>query len=122
MPLSFFDAEYDAELGQLQEAVLRLVAALLSDPCARVKRCLLASIARLCALVGRARVNNELLPHLIAVLNDRDAQLRAAFFECVPAVALFAGKAAFAAFILPCVEQALSDVDEAVIQRGMPRR
>lgn len=43
----------------------------------KVKHALLTDITRLCIFMGRKRVNNELLPHLITVLNDRDWQLRA---------------------------------------------
>ena len=61
----------------------------------QVKRSLLSDIARLCVFFGRHRVNEQLLPHLITVLNNRDWELRAAFFEHVVGVSVFVGKLAF---------------------------
>jgi phosphoinositide-3-kinase regulatory subunit 4 len=68
---------YDEQLQQLQDVILKLVIDLLTLGNSKVKRALLSSITRLCIFIGKKRVNNELLPHLITVLNDRDWQLRA---------------------------------------------
>jgi hypothetical protein len=42
-------------------------------------------------LALEARIANDLLPHLITWLNDRDWQLRAAFFEHIVGAAVFLG-------------------------------
>ena len=47
--------------------------------------------AWLCEFFGRTRATNDLLPHLITWLNDRDWQLRAAFFEHIVGAAVFLG-------------------------------
>lgn len=114
-----FDDNYTSELSQLQDTVLKLIIDMLTLGGSRVKRALLGDITRLCVFMGRARVNNDLLPHLITVLNDRDFALRSAFFEYIVGVSVFVGRVAFQAFILPCVEQALFDINEFVIQRAV---
>ncbi len=56
---------------------------------------------------GRGRHSNDyLLPTIITFLNDRDWQLRAAFFRHIPCLAATTGIAGLEAFLLPCVEQA----------------
>ena len=112
-------SSYESELGALQDLVLRLVIDMLTVGGSCVKRCLLVDIARLCMFIGRKRVNNELLPHLITVLNDRDWQLRVCFFDHIVGVSAFVGRIAFTNYVLPCVEQALFDVEESVIQRAV---
>lgn len=110
---------YDEELAALQDIILGRVVDMLTVAGAKAKRSLLADITRLCVYIGRQRVNNELLPHLITVLNDRSWELRAAFFEHIVGVSVFVGRVAFQNFLLPCIEQALYDVEEIVIQRAV---
>lgn len=50
--------------------------------------------------------NDYLLPTIITFLNDRDWQLRAAFFRHIACLAPTTGFAGLEAFLLPCVEQA----------------
>lgn len=59
----------------------------------------------MCLLPCRAS-NDFLLPTMIAFLNDRSWQLRAAFFAHIPCMASCAGLAGLEAFLLPCLEQA----------------
>ena len=118
-PPSSSHSSYESELSALQDLVLRLVIDMLTVGGSCVKRCLLVDIARLCMFIGRKRVNNELLPHLITVLNDRDWQLRVCFFDHIVGVSAFVGRIAFTNYVLPCVEQALFDVEESVIQRAV---
>ena len=101
-------SSYDSELGALQDLVLRLVIDMLTVGGSCVKRCLLVDIARLCVFIGRKRVNNELLPHLITVLNDRDWQLRVCFFDHIVGVSAFVGRIAFTNYVLPCVSRRCS--------------
>lgn len=98
--------------------VKSLVTDLLTQGSSRVKRSLLAHITELCGFMDRKRVNDELLPYLITVLNEReeDWQLRAAFFEHIVGVSVFVGKDIFNSFILPLfVEQALYDVEVSLM-------
>ena len=118
-PSAASHSSYESELSALQDLVLRLVIDMLTVGGSCVKRCLLVDIARLCMFIGRKRVNNELLPHLITVLNDRDWQLRVCFFDHIVGVSAFVGRIAFTNYVLPCVEQALFDVEESVIQRAV---
>jgi serine/threonine protein kinase len=113
------DSQYTQDLSTLQDTVLRLIIEMLTAGGSKVKRALLADITSLCEFMGRRRVNNDLLPHLITVLNDRDWQLRSAFFEYIVGVSIFVGRLAFQNFVLPCIEQALFDVEEFVIQRAV---
>jgi hypothetical protein len=116
---------YDTDLNQLRDTVQKVVIDILTPShtpgAARVKRALLAdtmSLTRLCVFFGRTRATNDLLPHLITVLNDRDWHLRAAFFERMTGVAAFLGPLP-AKFLLPCMEQALYDAEESIITRSV---
>lgn len=111
---------FDIELNILQTSVLKEVIDMLTGQSNnRVKRSLLQDITRLCVFMGRTKVNDDLLPHLISVLNDRDWELRAAFFEHIVGVSVFVGKVAFQNYIIPCIETALLDPEETVTQRAV---
>lgn len=113
-------ASYDVELHNLQQALLKEVIDILTGQRNhQVKRCLLVDITRLCIFLGKSKVNDDLLPHLISVLNDRDWELRAAFFENIVGVSVFVGKVAFQNCVLPCIETALTDPQRAVTQRAV---
>lgn len=99
----------------LQNIVCRLVGDTLTTTSSKVKIAILKDIAKLCVFFGAERCNSWLLPMLITVLNDRDWQLRAAFFHSVVGIAVFVGRVAFQNFLLPCIEQALFDAEETVI-------
>lgn len=49
--------------------------------------------------------NDFLLPAMITFLNDRDWQLRAAFFHHICEMGSYAGSEGLQAFLLPCLEQ-----------------
>ena len=66
-----------------------------------------ADVTRLCVFMERQSTNDLLLPLLITFLNDRDASLRAAFFDCIMGVCAFVGRASLQAFVLPCILQVL---------------
>ncbi len=86
----------------------------LNPPSPSTKLALLREMPRLCLFFGQENTLNSLLPQLIAMLNDRDWALRAAFCEHIPTVCAFVGHIATAEFILPCVENALVDSEEFV--------
>ncbi|KAJ0409665.1 hypothetical protein P43SY_008537 [Pythium insidiosum] len=56
---------------------------------------------------------------LITFLNDRDWELRGAFFEHITGVCAFVGRVTVELYILPCIEQALFDVHEIVITKAL---
>lgn len=53
----------------------------------------------------RRESNDFLLPAMITFLNDRDWQLRAAFFHHICEMGSYAGSQGLQAFLLPCLEQ-----------------
>ncbi|SPQ98223.1 unnamed protein product (mitochondrion) [Plasmodiophora brassicae] len=110
-----FQGSYTDDLEALQNIVCRLVGDTLTTTSSKVKIAILKDIAKLCVFFGAERCNSWLLPMLITVLNDRDWQLRAAFFHSVVGIAVFVGRVAFQNFLLPCIEQALFDAEETVI-------
>ena len=76
---------------------------------------LLPGLGSLAALLGRAEANDLVLPAAITFLNDRDPQVRAAFFRHAGSgLAAAAGPGGLEAFLLPCLEQALADESPAV--------
>lgn len=121
MKMNPYQGGYDAELGSLQDTVLKVVIDMLAIDSGgiKVKHALLSDITRLCIFFGRQRVNDQLLPHLITVLNIREWELRAAFFEYVVGISVFVGKMAFLDYMLPIIEEALIDVQEFVTQRAL---
>ena len=116
---SSVQSSYDEEVSALQKLVTDLVIQLWTEGGSKVKRSLLVDMTRLCAFIGRKKVNIDLLGHLINILNDPDWQLRVSFFDHIVGVSVFVGRIAFQKIVLPCVEPALFDVEEAVIQRAV---
>ena len=121
--LATVEGSYDKELNKLREEFEKVVARMVAqsnDNSTLVKMTLLKDVTRLCVFFGNVRSNNFLLPMLITFLNERDDwQLRATFFEVIPGVSSFIGPVALQQFLLPCIEQALQDVEELVIVRAL---
>jgi phosphoinositide-3-kinase regulatory subunit 4 len=97
----------------IERAVHDLAVGPATTPAAR--RALLPRLDDLVRLLGRREANDFLLPLAITFLNDRDWRLRAAFFQHAGGLACDAGPAGLEAFLLPCLEQALSDGEPAVV-------
>ncbi|KAK9806003.1 hypothetical protein WJX73_003643 [Symbiochloris irregularis] len=114
-------ARYDEETRQLQAAVRSVVTDLVAGSQATpdTKRALLPHVEDLAQFLGSRASNDFLLPTMIAFLNDRSWQLRAGFFAHIPCMASCAGLAGLEAFLLPCLEQALADPQEAVIAQAL---
>ncbi|OQR91864.1 phosphoinositide 3-kinase regulatory subunit [Achlya hypogyna] len=114
---------FDEELNRLHLLVSRLVIQIAAPDqkasSSLVKRALLHDITRLCIFFGRERTLDVVLPQLITFLNDRDWELRATFFEFITGVCSFVGHVSVELYILPCIEQALIDVQELVIARAL---
>lgn len=80
-----------------------------------VKRVLLLDIVRLCAFFGQESTMDKLLTQLLTFLNDQDWELRHAFCAKIPAVCAFLGPTITSECILPCIENAIYDVEEKVV-------
>jgi len=75
-------------------------------------------VANTTLLVGWCRESNDfLLPAMITFLNDRDWQLRAAFFHHICEMGAYAGTEGLQAFLLPCLEQV-----SLLLLTGLPKR
>jgi len=112
-------SNYDADVEELHGIVQEFVSNMVEQP-AVVRRTLLCDITRLCIFFGRERTSGHILPILITFLNERnDWQLRATFFEHIPGVGALVGPMALQQFLLPCIIQALQDVEELVIERTL---
>ncbi|CAK4717138.1 hypothetical protein LEN26_006490 [Aphanomyces euteiches] len=114
---------FDNELNRLHSAVARFVIQIAAPDqktsSSLVKRALLHDITRLCVFFGREYTLDNVLPLLLSFLNDRDWELRAAFFQEISGVCTFVGRVSAELYILPCIEQALIDVQEIVIARAL---
>ena len=115
-----YQGNYDVDLEILKDYILKIIIEMLQSYAgSKVKRSLLYDITDLCIFLGRSRVNNDILPHLITVLNDSNWQLRAAFFDNIVGVSIFIGQNACQNFILPCLIQTLFDAELLVIQKSL---
>ncbi|KAG8950099.1 Serine/threonine-protein kinase [Tulasnella sp. 424] len=102
------DVSYDASLKELHALIQDQLVTLLFDPSSVVKRAALINISSLCVFFGRQITNEVLLSHMITYLNDRDWQLRWAFFDAIVTVAAFLGPKTLEEYIFPLMIQALS--------------
>jgi len=109
---------YDSDLAALHEVVFRWMIHMTtdtSDHSSQSKQALLSDLPRLCNFF-RAEYSFQLLPIILAFLNDRkDWQLRAALCRHLPSVCISVGRAATEQFVIPCIETALNDENEKVI-------
>ncbi|TXT04392.1 hypothetical protein VHUM_04159 [Vanrija humicola] len=111
------DADYDALLAEIQTVVENQTSILLVDSSPNVKRGMLSTVSDLCLFFGRQKSNDVVLSHIMTYLNDRDWQLRLAFFDGIVAVGAFIGIKAIDEYVLPLMMQALADPEEAVVAR-----
>jgi len=93
--------------------------ALITDQSSAVKRAFLGSVPELCMFFGTADSNDIILSHLNTYLNDKDWQLKCAFFDTIVGVATFLGGVSLEEFILPLMVQALTDAEEFVVQKAI---
>ena len=106
---------YESSLHELQMFVEEIVITLLTDSNSMTKRALLQDIIPLCMFFGSNKSNDLLLTHINTYLNDRDWELRAAFFDSVVGIATCVGGKSVEEYILPLVIQSLADAEENVI-------
>jgi phosphoinositide-3-kinase regulatory subunit 4 len=120
---TLISSNYNSELAALHETISRWVVHITTDQSeysSPVKRALLSDIPRLCNFFGLDGVMAFILPQILSFLNDRkDWQLRASLFEHLPSVCHIIGRAATEHFVLPCLETALVDGEEAVVSRAL---
>ncbi|KAL4390760.1 hypothetical protein AHAS_Ahas03G0177300 [Arachis hypogaea] len=111
----------DAQLAQLRKSIAEIVQELVMGPkqTPNIRRALLQDIGRLGWFFGRRQSNDFLLPVLPAFLNDQDEQLRTVFYEKLVYVCFLVGQTSVEKYLLPYIEQALSDKTEAVIVKAL---
>lgn len=102
------DSDYDSMLAEIQSVVEEQATTLLVDTSSNVKRNMLASISDLCLFFGRQKSSETVLSHIMTYLNDRDWQLRLAFFDGIVDVGAFIGIKAIEEYVLPLMLQALA--------------
>ncbi|OAQ30331.1 ARM repeat-containing protein [Linnemannia elongata AG-77] len=112
-----YEATYDSALFDLQATIEDQIRILLVDPDSSVKRALLSDMTSLCIFLGKQRVDDVLLSHMITYLNGRDWMLRSAFFESIVGVGTFVGGRSLEEYILPLMVQALTDSEEFVVEK-----
>ncbi|KAG0291003.1 Serine/threonine-protein kinase [Linnemannia gamsii] len=115
--LELAQATYDSALSDLQATIEDQIRILLVDPDSSVKRALLSDMTSLCMFLGKQRVDDVLLSHMITYLNGRDWMLRSAFFESIVGVGTFVGGRSLEEYILPLMVQALTDSEEFVVEK-----
>ncbi|KAF9204955.1 Serine/threonine-protein kinase [Haplosporangium sp. Z 27] len=103
-----YEATYDSALHDLQVVIEGQIRILLVDSDSSVKRALLSDMTSLCIFLGKQRVDDVLLSHMITYLNGRDWMLRSAFFESIVGVGTFVGGRSLEEYILPLMVQALT--------------
>lgn len=102
------DSDYDSMLAEIQNVIEEQATMLLVDSNSNVKRSMLASISDLCLFFGRQKSSDAVLSHIMTYLNDRDWQLRLAFFDGIVTVGAFIGIRAIHEYVLPLMLQALA--------------
>ncbi|CAK9779867.1 ARM repeat-containing protein [Cutaneotrichosporon oleaginosum] len=111
------ESSYSAMLNEIRYVVGEHASILLVDNSSNVKRSVLADISDLCLFFGRQRSSETVLSHIMTYLNDRDWQLRLAFFDGIVSVGAFIGIRAIDEYVLPLMLQALADPEDAVVAR-----
>lgn len=114
---NIYPITYDTNLKDLQDQIQEEVICLLTDSDSSVKQALLSEMPRLCIFFGKQKANDFLISHIITYLNDPDWNLRAAFCEAIVGVGTFSGTVALEQFILPLLVMALTDAEEAVVEK-----
>jgi phosphoinositide-3-kinase, regulatory subunit 4 len=112
-------SNFDSELSNLQDEFSSLLSQISMDPNTFVKRGLMRNVMKLCLFYGRRKTNDLVLPMIITFLNSREWLLRHAFFEQMSGISIFVGPTSLKEFILPCLLQALHDVEEFVIVEAL---
>eukprot|EP00557_Chaetoceros_sp_GSL56_P003451 CAMPEP_0176504512 /NCGR_PEP_ID=MMETSP0200_2-20121128/15977_1 /TAXON_ID=947934 /ORGANISM="Chaetoceros sp., Strain GSL56" /LENGTH=1426 /DNA_ID=CAMNT_0017903957 /DNA_START=244 /DNA_END=4524 /DNA_ORIENTATION=+ len=115
--------DYDTNLVEIQDIFARWIIIITTDTsehASAVKQAILVDIARLCYLFGSEGVMTCILPQILAFLNHRkDWRIRAALCQSLPSVCIIIGREATQKYVVPCVETALNDEEEIVIEKAL---
>jgi WD40 repeat protein len=127
------DFAYDNKLKALHEQISRWIRDLvlegnsmeyrrgsgLSSHDSIIKRAILVDMMRLCVFFGQESTMDLLLTQLLTFLNDQDWELRYSFCAKIAPVCSYLGRTVTSECVLPCIENALVDVEEKVIARAV---
>ncbi|KTW28816.1 hypothetical protein T552_01446 [Pneumocystis carinii B80] len=108
---------YDSSLNDLQDVFKQHVISLLTDTNSDVRRALMGSIESLLKFFYKQNIDDAILSHLITYLNDKDWMLRYSFFEHIAGIALYIGSQSLEEYIMPLIMQALTDIEEFVVEK-----
>ncbi|KAJ9148988.1 Serine/threonine-protein kinase ppk19 [Pleurostoma richardsiae] len=114
-----FDGLYDDAHRELVELFEAHTKTLIEDADPFVRRAFLSAVPELCMFFGTDGSNDIILTHLNTYLNDRDWMLKCAFFDTIVGIATFLGSISLEEFILPLMIQALTDIEEYVVQAAI---
>jgi hypothetical protein len=110
-----FDQSLSA-LNKLWEGLIGpVIQESMQKSCSLTKEALLHGVTKLCVSMGEEQTLNFILPQLITFLNDRDWQVRAAFYNHISGVCNFIGRKATELNLLPCLMASIKDTEEGVI-------
>ncbi|KAJ1980792.1 Serine/threonine-protein kinase [Dimargaris xerosporica] len=107
----------EQQVERLRDQFQAIITLLLTDQSAAVKRALLVDMTRLALFFGHKRAHDFLLSHIITYLNDRDWQLRGAFFEAIVGLATVVGPYGLEMYLMPLMTQSLTDTNEFVVEK-----
>jgi len=131
---------YDLHLNQLHDQVSRWLRDLLSSEdgfgnngnnkkshrsfhqtssMSLIKRAILMDLRKLCLFFGPQQTIDLLLTQILTFLNDRNWELRKAFCVALPTLSPLLPPNIIITCLLPCVENALVDVEEEVVQSAV---
>ena len=83
------------------------------------KRALLRHMTRLCIFFGKDLTESFFLPLFLTIINERDWELRHAFYEHIPELCAYLGPAA-TEMIMPLFDgAAIFDLEELVVARAL---
>ncbi|KAJ3366527.1 Serine/threonine-protein kinase [Allomyces javanicus] len=107
----------DVVMAELQTRFLKQLETLILDKDKFVRRAILSDISRLCAFFGRQVAHDLILSHTITYLNDKDPNLRTAFFDSIAGVGSVIGEKSLKEYVIPLMTQSLLDADAVVVER-----
>ncbi|KAK4187109.1 Serine/threonine-protein kinase ppk19 [Podospora australis] len=114
-----FDSAYDKARNTLVRRVTEHTQKLITDPDPYVRRAFLTSVPDLCVFFGVGLTNEVIITHLNTYLNDRDWQLKCAYFDAIVGIAAFVGSNILQNFVLPLMVQAITDSEEYVVHGAL---
>ncbi|KAI9223102.1 hypothetical protein BC828DRAFT_287759 [Blastocladiella britannica] len=102
---SFAYLSTDVFLADMQLAFRRFLQRLLSDPEVPVRRAVLKGMPGLCRFIGAQFTSDEVLGHLVSLLDVKDEELSGDVFQALVSVGQIAGEKALRNYLYPLVLQ-----------------